>query len=70
MTPSGNDLRDRAYPSINIAILSLIVMYIFCIIETFVIKLWKSLLYIHIRKYKQNNGPMFRKVFLQMFSSL
>jgi len=70
MTPLCNDLRDRAYPSINIAILSRIVMYIFCIIETFVIKIWKSLLYVHIRKYKQNNVPMFRKLFLQILSSL
>lgn len=70
MTPLRNDLRDRAYPSINIAILSLIVMYIFCIIKTYVIQIWKSLLYIHFRKYKQNNVPMFRKLFLQIPSSL
>jgi hypothetical protein len=70
MTPLRNDLRDRAYASINIAILSLIAKYIFCIIETFVIKIWEGVLYIHIRKYKQNNVPMFQKLFLQILSSM
>lgn len=39
MTPLFRDLTDRAYPSINIAILCPILMSIFCIIEAYVIKM-------------------------------